>query len=84
LFIISIPGLLWLAVFVNTFYAMHNFKWSGPICRDTWDEIAQYKLVYGLISGMCVWFRDGRKMPYRLFELSLLSCGKITLHYMHA
>lgn len=33
---------------------MHNFKKSGPVW-DTWDEIAQYKLIYGLLSGLCVW-----------------------------
>jgi glycerol-3-phosphate O-acyltransferase/dihydroxyacetone phosphate acyltransferase len=67
------PGLLlWLPVFLTTFYAVHNFKkasvnlliavilpltarQTGPIF-DTWDEIAQYKLIYGLISGLCVWF----------------------------
>ncbi|KAG8213874.1 hypothetical protein J3R82DRAFT_10618 [Butyriboletus roseoflavus] len=27
---------------------------SGPIW-DTWDEIAQYKLVYGLLPGLFVW-----------------------------
>lgn len=41
-------------VFVTTFYGVHNFKKSGPIW-DTWDEIAQYKLVYGLLSGLFVW-----------------------------
>ena len=56
LFSISLPGLfLWLPVFVTTFIAVHNFKKTGPIF-DTWDEIAQYKLIYGLISGLCVWF----------------------------
>ncbi|KAJ7188056.1 hypothetical protein C8R46DRAFT_979007 [Mycena filopes] len=56
LFSISIPGLLlWLPIFATTFYAVHNFKKTGPIF-DTWDEIAQYKLIYGLISGLCVWF----------------------------
>lgn len=56
LFTISLPGLfLWLPVFCTTFYAVHNFKKTGPIW-DTWDEIAQYKLIYGLISGLCVWF----------------------------
>jgi len=55
LFTISLPGLiLWLPVFATTFYAVHNFKKSGPIW-DTWDEIAQYKLVYGLVSGISVW-----------------------------
>lgn len=52
---ISLPGLvLWTPVFITTFYGVHNFKKSGPIW-DTWDEIAQYKLVYGLISGVIVW-----------------------------
>ncbi|KAJ7091143.1 hypothetical protein C8R44DRAFT_844288 [Mycena epipterygia] len=56
LFSISFPGLmLWVPVFLTTFYAVHNFKKTGPIF-DTWDEIAQYKLIYGLISGLCVWF----------------------------
>ena len=55
LFIISTPGLiLWLPVFATTFYAVHYFKKTGPIF-DTWDEIAQYKLTYGLISGICMW-----------------------------
>ncbi|KAF5351687.1 hypothetical protein D9756_007529 [Leucocoprinus leucothites] len=55
LFVISLPGLfLWLPVFITTFYAVRNFKKTGPIF-DTWDEIAQYKLTYGLISGICVW-----------------------------
>lgn len=55
LFTISLPGLaLWVPVFLTTFYAVHNFKKSGPIW-DTWDEIAQYKLIYGLMSGLCVW-----------------------------
>lgn len=52
---ISLPGLvLWAPVFVTTFYGVHNFKKSGP-SWDTWDEIAQYKLVYGLFSGVVVW-----------------------------
>lgn len=55
LFTISLTGLLlWLPVFATTFYAVHNFKKTGPIF-DTWDEIAQYKLIYGLMSGICVW-----------------------------
>ena len=55
LFSICIPGLmLWIPIFVTTFIAVRKFKRTGPIW-DTWDEIAQYKLVYGLISGVCVW-----------------------------
>lgn len=55
LFFISLGGLaLWLPVAVTTFYAVHNFKKTGPVW-DTWDEIAQYKLIYGLVSGVCVY-----------------------------
>ena len=44
---LSIPGLLlWIPVFLTTAYSVHNFKKTGPVW-DTWDEIAQYKLVYG-------------------------------------
>ncbi|KAK7692596.1 hypothetical protein QCA50_004228 [Cerrena zonata] len=53
---ISIPGLLlWIPVFITTFIAVHKFKQTGPVW-DTYDEIAQYKLVYGLASGVLVWF----------------------------
>ncbi|KAH9951520.1 hypothetical protein B0H21DRAFT_842014 [Amylocystis lapponica] len=52
---ISLPGLLlWLPVLITTVIAVSRFKRTGPIW-DTWDEIAQYKLIYGLISGVCVW-----------------------------
>ncbi|GBE81174.1 hypothetical protein BKA93DRAFT_814177 [Sparassis latifolia] len=52
---ISIPGLLlWLPVLITTFIGVSEFKRTGPIW-DTWDEIAQYKLTYGFISGLCVW-----------------------------
>ncbi|CAA7261660.1 unnamed protein product [Cyclocybe aegerita] len=55
LFAVSLPGqALWVPIFATTFYAVHNFKKTGPIF-DTWDEIAQYKLIYGLMSGICVW-----------------------------
>lgn len=55
LFTISLPGLvLWTPVFITTFIAVRNFKRTGPIW-DTFDEIAQYKLVYGLFSGLSVW-----------------------------
>ena len=44
---LSIPGLfLWIPVFLTTAYSVHNFKKTGPVW-DTWDEIAQYKLIYG-------------------------------------
>lgn len=34
---------------------MHQYKRTGPVW-DTYDEIAQYKLTYGLISWICVYF----------------------------
>lgn len=52
---LSLPGLLlWLPVFATTFVAVHQFKRTGPVW-DTYDEIAQYKLTYGLISGLAIW-----------------------------
>lgn len=55
LFSISLPGLcLWIPIVITTFIGVREFKRTGPIW-DTWDEIAQYKLVYGLISGLLVW-----------------------------
>ena len=52
---ISIPGLLlWLPVYATTSYAVWHFKMSGPIW-DTFDEIAQYKMVYGLASALGVY-----------------------------
>ncbi|KAJ7902015.1 hypothetical protein B0H14DRAFT_2669508 [Mycena olivaceomarginata] len=73
LFCISFPGqLLWLPIFLTTFYAVHNFKKTGPIW-DTWDEIAQYKLIYGLISGLCVWFGSAAlTFPFSVFTFFLV------------
>ena len=52
---VSLPGLvLWLPVFATTFIAVHQFKRTGPVW-DTYDEIAQYKLTYGLASGLALW-----------------------------
>ncbi|KAJ7924990.1 hypothetical protein B0H13DRAFT_2229900 [Mycena leptocephala] len=80
LFSISMPGLLlWLP--------------TGPIF-DTWDEIAQYKLIYGLISGLCVWFTlmwmtlrwlEDAVSAFRAFTslVRLLLVGKPTLRSMH-
>ena len=52
---ISIPGLLlWAPIYATTSYAVWRFKMSGPIW-DTFDEIAQYKMIYGLASGLCVY-----------------------------
>ncbi|OSC97413.1 hypothetical protein PYCCODRAFT_1454906 [Trametes coccinea BRFM310] len=55
LFTISLPGLLlWLPIFATTFIAVHQFKRTGPVW-DTYDEIAQYKLTYGLVSFVCTY-----------------------------
>ncbi|KIM28150.1 hypothetical protein M408DRAFT_16358 [Serendipita vermifera MAFF 305830] len=52
---ISIPGLiLWAPIYATTSYAVWRFKLSGPIW-DTFDEIAQYKMIYGLASGVFVY-----------------------------
>jgi glycerol-3-phosphate O-acyltransferase/dihydroxyacetone phosphate acyltransferase len=53
--LISLPGLaLWTPVFVTTSLAVRRYKQTGPIW-DTFDEIAQYKMAYGLGSGLAVW-----------------------------
>lgn len=73
LFSISLPGLaLWCPVFLTTFIAVKNFKKTGPIF-DTWDEIAQYKLIYGLASGICVWFSAVMlTLPFAAFTVVLV------------
>ena len=54
--LITLPGLtLWTPVFITTALAVRQYKKTGPIW-DTFDEIAQYKMVYGLGSGLAVWF----------------------------
>ncbi|KAF8586687.1 hypothetical protein K439DRAFT_1340225 [Ramaria rubella] len=55
LFIISLPGLaLWTPVFATTRWSVKRLKKTGPP-EDVWDEIAQHKLLVGLLSGTCVW-----------------------------
>jgi glycerol-3-phosphate O-acyltransferase/dihydroxyacetone phosphate acyltransferase len=39
---------------MTTFVAVSRFKKTGPVF-DTYDEIAQYKLIYGLASGVFIW-----------------------------
>ena len=52
---ISLPGLfLWAPVFAATKWSVSRFKKTGPP-EDVWDEIAQHKLLVGLLSGTCVW-----------------------------
>ncbi|KAF9514457.1 hypothetical protein BS47DRAFT_1372291 [Hydnum rufescens UP504] len=52
---ITLPGLtLWLSVFATASYFGEKMKKSGP-AQDVWDEIAQQKLIYGLLSGGLVW-----------------------------
>ncbi|KAK4054062.1 hypothetical protein OIO90_003707 [Microbotryomycetes sp. JL221] len=55
LFIISLPGLcLWAPIFLVARSRTEKMKRGGPIW-DTYDEIAQTKLVTGLITGIAVW-----------------------------
>lgn len=55
LFTISLPGLvLWAPIYATTSYAVWRFRMSGPIW-DTFDEIAQYKMIYGLASAVVVY-----------------------------
>jgi glycerol-3-phosphate O-acyltransferase/dihydroxyacetone phosphate acyltransferase len=71
LFLISLGGLaLWLPVAITTFYAVHNFKKTGPVW-DTWDEIAQYKLIYGLVSGLCV-YATAIAFTFPIFPVTLV------------
>lgn len=52
LFLISIPGLiLWSPVFYIAHTQSEKQKRTGPVF-DTYDEVAQTKLAYGLISGI--------------------------------
>lgn len=52
---ITLPGLtLWTPVFVTAAYYGNSIKTTGPIA-DVYDEIAQQKLIYGLLSGVLVY-----------------------------
>lgn len=54
LFVVSIPGLLlWTPAFLMCRRATARLKRSGPVF-DTYDEIAQTKLVYGFLTSMAV------------------------------
>ncbi|GAA5854962.1 hypothetical protein JCM9279_003589 [Rhodotorula babjevae] len=54
LFLVSIPGLvLWAPVFLSTRKSSGRLVRKGPVF-DTYDEVAQTKLVTGLISGLAV------------------------------
>ena len=55
LVLISLPGLaLWAPVFLTATLAARRYRQTGPIW-DTFDELAQYKIVYGLGAGLGVW-----------------------------
>ncbi|KAF8319404.1 hypothetical protein DL93DRAFT_2053699 [Clavulina sp. PMI_390] len=52
----TIPGLaLWTPVFAASAWAGHRIKKTGPV-KMVWDEIAEQKLLYGLASGIAVYF----------------------------
>lgn len=53
--LLSLPGLLlWAPIFLSTQFAVARMRSKGP-AWDTWDEIAQTKLVVGLGTGIAVW-----------------------------
>jgi len=52
---ITLPGLtLWMPVFVTAAYYGNLIKRAGPVA-GVYDEIAQQKLIYGLLSGVLVY-----------------------------
>ncbi|KAK4046145.1 hypothetical protein OIV83_006316 [Microbotryomycetes sp. JL201] len=56
LFAVSLPGLfLWAPIFLVARSRSEKMKRGGPVW-DTYDEIAQTKLVTGLLTGVVVWF----------------------------
>lgn len=56
LFVVSLPGLaLWMPIFFISKLQSEKQKKTGPVF-DTYDEVAQTKLVYGLISFLGVYF----------------------------
>lgn len=55
LFLISIPGLiLWTPIFYVATKESEKQKKTGPVF-DTYDEVAQTKLVWGLLTGLIVY-----------------------------
>ena len=53
--ILALPGLtLWLPVFLTVTYFTKKHKQTGPVW-DTYDEISQTKLIYGLAAGVATW-----------------------------
>ncbi|SCV74706.1 BQ2448_7735 [Microbotryum intermedium] len=52
LFVVCLPGLVfWTPIFVIATKASRKVKKAGPVF-DTYDEVAQTKLVYGLVVGV--------------------------------
>ncbi|KAH7344871.1 hypothetical protein B0J17DRAFT_712505 [Rhizoctonia solani] len=52
---LALPGLvLWLPVFATVSYFTKKHKQTGPVW-DTYDEISQTKLIYGLAAGTMTW-----------------------------
>ncbi|KEP51952.1 acyltransferase domain protein [Rhizoctonia solani 123E] len=53
--LLALPGLaLWLPVFATVSYFTKKHKQTGPVW-DTYDEISQTKLIYGLAAGIATW-----------------------------
>ncbi|KAG8705528.1 hypothetical protein FRC08_001630 [Ceratobasidium sp. 394] len=53
--VLALPGLvLWVPVFLTVSYFTKKHKQTGPVW-DTYDEISQTKLIYGLAAGTITW-----------------------------
>jgi glycerol-3-phosphate O-acyltransferase/dihydroxyacetone phosphate acyltransferase len=53
---LTIPGLtLWAPIFATTLHYANKTQYSGPV-KMVYDEIAETKLIYGLGSGVLVYF----------------------------
>ncbi|KAF6760150.1 hypothetical protein DFP72DRAFT_805275, partial [Ephemerocybe angulata] len=55
--LIALPGLImWTPVFITTRLAVRNFMKKGGPVYDTWDDISQHKVLYGIptILAVCI------------------------------
>lgn len=53
---LALPGLaLWLPIFLTTDFYVRRVKNSGRPIYDTYDQVTENKLIYGLASGVLVW-----------------------------
>jgi glycerol-3-phosphate O-acyltransferase / dihydroxyacetone phosphate acyltransferase len=69
LLFLSLGGLaLWFPVAATTLYGVRNVKKTGT-ARDTWEQIAQFKLIYGCIAFLAV-YAGAVAFTLRIFPLT--------------